>query len=215
MNKYLKEFFMWILIVFPLAYLYIIWESLPQQIATHFDISGKPNDWTNKNNIPYLIAGMNIGIYLTMLILPYIDPKKRIMEMGSKYISFRLLLSMLMTSISGYMLYTAVEGSVNFRLLIGIIAVFFALLGNYMQTLRPNYFFGIRSPWTLENNETWRKTHKLGGKLWILGGTMGLILSVIVTDNSLLGILFAIIVTVFVLVPFIYSYLEFKKNTQK
>jgi len=212
MNRTIKEIIMWVLISISFLYLYYVWGDLPQKVATHYDLTGNPNGWTDKNYMPLLIGGMNLGTYLIMILLPYFDPKKKIEQMGEKYNSLRILMSLLMTAISIYMLYITITGIVNLRLMIGIIAVFFALMGNYMQTLRPNYFFGIRSPWTLENDETWRKTHRFGGRLWMVGGIIGLVLSILVTNNnSLLGILFAIIVTVFVLLPFIYSYLEFRK----
>ena len=212
MNRTIKEIIMWVLISISFLYLYYVWGDLPQKVATHYDLMGNPNGWTDKNYMPLLIGGMNLGSYLIMILLPYFDPKKKIEQMGEKYNSLRILMSLLMTAISIYMLYITITGIVNLRLMIGIIAVFFALMGNYMQTLRPNYFFGIRSPWTLENDETWRKTHRFGGRLWMVGGIIGLVLSILITNNnSLLGILFAIIVTVFVLLPFIYSYLEFRK----
>lgn len=212
MNRTIKEIIMWVLISISFLYLYYVWGDLPQKVATHYDLMGNPNGWTDKNYMPLLIGGMNLGSYLIMILLPYFDPKKKIEQMGEKYNSLRILMSLLMTAISIYMLYITITGIVNLRLMIGIIAVFFALMGNYMQTLRPNYFFGIRSPWTLENDETWRKTHRFVGRLWMVGGIISLVLSILITNNnSLLGILFAIIVTVFVLLPFIYSYLEFRK----
>ena len=212
MNRTIKEIIMWVLISISFLYLYYVWGDLPQKVATHYNLMGNPNGWTDKNYMPLLIGGMNLGSYLIMILLPYFDPKKKIEQMGEKYNSLRILMSLLMTAISIYMLYITITGIVNLRLMIGIIAVFFALMGNYMQTLRPNYFFGIRSPWTLENDETWRKTHRFVGRLWMVGGIISLVLSILITNNnSLLGILFAIIVTVFVLLPFIYSYLEFRK----
>lgn len=212
MNRTIKEIIMWILMVISFAYLIFVWNELPQKVATHFDLSGNPNGWTDKNYMPLLIGGMNFGTYILMILLPFLDPKKKIELMAEKYNSLRVLMSLLMTAISIYMLYISITGIVNLRLMIGIIAVFFSLMGNYMQTLRPNYFYGIRSPWTLENDETWRKTHRFGGRLWMVGGIIGFLLTIFITNNNvLLGILFAIIVTIFILLPYIYSYIEFKK----
>ena len=212
MNRTIKEIIMWILMIISFAYLIFAWNELPQKVATHFDLSGNPNGWTDKNYMPLLIGGMNFGTYILMILLPFLDPKKKIELMAEKYNSLRVLMSLLMTAISIYMLYISTTGIVNLRLMIGIIAVFFSLMGNYMQTLRPNYFYGIRSPWTLENDETWRKTHRFGGRLWMVGGIIGFLLTIFITNNNvLLGILFAIIVTIFILLPYIYSYIEFKK----
>jgi len=44
------------------------------------------------------------------------------------------------------------------------------LLGNVMGQVRHNYFVGIRTPWTLADEEVWRRTHRMGGRLFVLGG---------------------------------------------
>ena len=77
--------------------------------------------------------------------------------------------------------------------------------------MKPNYFIGIRTPWTLENEETWRKTHKLGGKLWLIGGLLTILLAFVAKSNSFLAISFGTITAIETLVPIIYSYVEFKK----
>jgi uncharacterized membrane protein len=86
------------------------------------------------------------------------------------------------------------------------------MLGNYFQTVRPNYFIGIRTPWTLENEQTWKKTHRLGGRLWMAGGILIVFISFIIRSNNALAITFAIILSVMVIVPIVYSYIEFQKE---
>ena len=83
-------------------------------------------------------------------------------------------------------------------------------LGNYFKTIKPNYFIGIRTPWTLENEEVWKKTHLFGGKLWFIGGLLIFILSLIIPDNYSFYVLITVTVIISIL-PIIYSYLEFKK----
>src|SRR5262249_49354304 len=55
------------------------------------------------------------------------------------------------------------------RVIVWCILLLLAIPGNYLPNLRPNYFVGTRTPWTLENVETWRATHRLGGKLMFFG----------------------------------------------
>ena len=195
----------------PFIYLWLIWNSLPPQIATHFDFGGDPNGWTDKNNLIYLLGGLGIGTYLIMLFIPIFDPKKKIEQMGEKYYSLRLLMTFFMTAISFYILYKGHSNKTNPGLIIGFLGLFFAILGNYLQTVKPNYFIGIRTPWTLENEQTWKSTHRLGGRIWMAGGLFIVILSIIMENNSLLWIAFGIITGVIVMVPVVYSYFEFKK----
>jgi uncharacterized membrane protein len=50
-----------------------------------------------------------------------------------------------------------------------------AVLGNYLGKVRKNYFVGIRTPRTLANDEVWARTHRLGARLFSLGGLLILV----------------------------------------
>jgi len=211
MNKFLKELILWILTIIPFIYLAMVWKNLPVQVPTHFDLAGNPNDWSEKTSLPYIIGSMGIGSYLLMLFIPYFDPKKKIDQMGEKYYSLRLMMTLFMSALSFYLLYVSNKGVINPNLLIALIGAFYVVLGNYLQTVKPNYFIGIRTPWTLENEETWRKTHRLGGKLWLIGGLITVLIAFIAKNNSLLAITFGTVTAVISIVPIIFSYLHFRK----
>ena len=211
MNKFLKEIILWILTIIPFIYLAMVWKNLPEQVATHFDLAGNPNDWSKKTDLPYIIGAMGIGSYFLMLLIPYFDPKKKIDQMGEKYYSLRLMMTLFMSALSFYLLYVSNKGVINPNLLIALIGAFYVVLGNYLQTVKPNYFIGIRTPWTLENEETWRKTHRLGGKLWLVGGLITIFIAFVAKNNSLLAITFGTVTAVISIVPVIFSYLQFRK----
>jgi len=211
MNKYFKESILWILMLLPFVYLSTIWTELPARIPTHFDLGGNPNGWSDKNGLIYLLASLGIGTYLVMLLIPRFDPRKKIQQMGEKYYSLRVLMTIFMTLISVYILYSGNGNKINPNLLIGLIGAFYAVFGNYLQTVKPNYFIGFRTPWTLENEQTWKRTHRLAGHMWLLGGLLIVITSFTLNNNIALGIIFATITLIIVIVPVIYSYLEFKK----
>src|ERR1035437_8657153 len=212
MNKYLKESIFWILILIPFVYLTTIWSELPKVIPTHFDLSGNPNGWSDKNGLIILIGLLEIGTYLLMLFIPFFDPKKKIQQMGDKYYSLRLLMTFFMSALSVYILYAGNGTKIRPAVLIALIGAFDAVFGNYLQTVKPNYFIGIRTPWTLENEQTWRSTHRMAGRMWMAGGLLIMIMSLALNSNVELGILFAIVTVIIVLVPIIYSYKQFKKT---
>jgi len=89
----------------------------------------------------------------------------------------------------------------------------FALLGNNMYNLQPNYFAGLRLPWTLENEDNWKKTHHLAGRLWFFGGIffagMALLLNI-----EWLSYASIVILSVLVLIPVFYSYNLYRKQTK-
>jgi uncharacterized membrane protein len=214
MNKYFKELIMWVLIAIPFIYMATIWKTLPAVVPTHFGLDGTPNGWSDKTSLPYMIGGLGIGSYLLMLLIPYFDPKNKMAQMGDKYYSIRLLMTVFISALSTYILYVSNKGNINPNLLIALIGAFYVVLGNYLQSVKPNYFIGIRTPWTLENEETWRKTHRLGGRLWLVGGLVTILIAFFTKNNTFLGISFGIVTAIVTLIPIIYSYIEFKKIHQ-
>jgi uncharacterized membrane protein len=91
-----------------------------------------------------------------------------------------------------------------------LIGLLFMALGNYFKVIKQNYFLGIKTPWTLESEEVWKLTHILAGKLWIIGGLLITILSLILPENVNFYI-FMTITAIISLVPIVYSNLIFKK----
>lgn len=215
MNKYLKESIFLVFILLPLVYLTTIWNYLPLVVPTHFDLSGNPNGWTDKNDLIYLIGGMGIGTYILMFLVPKFDPKGKIKQMGDKYFSFRLLMTIFMSLLSIYILYTGASKKINTNLMFSLIGALFAVMGNYFQAIKPNYFIGIRTPWTLESPDIWKKTHRLAGRLWMIGGVLIIIISFLIKNNLALGITFGSITAIIVLIPLIFSFTEFQKTHLK
>ena len=89
--------------------------------------------------------------------------------------------------------------------------VLFIILRNYFKTLKPNYFIGIRTPWTLKNDKVWKATHILTGKIWLIGGLLVVFIGLILNEELNL-ILFLIITVLIIFIPVVYSYLEFMKE---
>ena len=215
MDKFLKRI-VWLIIIVPAVYLAIIWNKMPQMIATHFDINGDANKFSTKKEfliflrIMILVSG---GIYLILTNIYRIDPKKYAAD--NKYRLQRLAFAVVvfMTAISLMVIYAGVHGKVrlNIRYLFALMGLLWAIVGNYMHNIKPNYFAGFRLPWTLENEDNWKKTHLLAGKLWFAGGLLITIICLIVPQKFVLLIWF-IILAPMVFVPTIYSYVLYKKQ---
>ena len=101
----------------------------------------------------------------------------------------------------------------NARILFPAIFLLMAYLGNLFNNLKPNYFVGVRTPWTLENEVVWKKTHQLAGRLWLGGGVLLAILT-FATDGITAEIIFGIGVATLVLIPIIYSYIYYQKTAK-
>jgi uncharacterized membrane protein len=98
------------------------------------------------------------------------------------------------------------------RMLIPLLGLMLAVMGNYMINIKPNYFVGIRIPWALNSEYNWRKTHQLGGKVWFVGGLLILIMGVFFPLEAI-EILFVSTIILMVLIPSVYSFMIFKKES--
>ncbi|MDE3211609.1 MAG: SdpI family protein, partial [Bacteroidota bacterium] len=122
---------------------------------------------------------------------------------------------LLLCAINCFVIYSSKAGSGSIGgFLPVILGIFFAFLGNLMHSIKPNYFAGIRTPWTLESEETWRKTHQLGGKLWFAGGLV-LAVSGLLFPLATMKIVMPVVIAILVIWPIAYSYLYYKSIEKK
>ncbi len=204
-----KELPFIVLALLPFLYLAYIWNSLPEKVPMHWNGAGEIDRYGEKKELVLLLA-MLVGItYFIFLIIPKIDPKGKLQNMGNKLNTLRMALTVFMSGLAIFILYSVQQKSSNPQFIFVIIGLLFAFLGNYFKTIKPNYFIGIKTPWTLENEEVWKKTHLLGGKMWFIGGI--LMALTFVLPNDIQVYTFLGITAIITIVPVIYSYLEFKK----
>jgi uncharacterized membrane protein len=206
-----KPFALWLLCLIPLIYLGYLWTSLPEQVPTHFTAEG-PDRWSSRTSLIFMPGLLTPGICLLFLALPYLDPKGKLSQMGSKYTSLRFLLTLFFCLLSCYLLYISSTGTLaRPEILTALIGALFIVLGNYFQTVRPNYFLGLRTPWTLEDEEVWKSTHKMGGKLWLGAGILILLLS-FTLEKGLLDLAMPVIIIIMVVVPLVYSFVAYQRK---
>tara|TARA_Y100001935_G_scaffold255673_1_gene271537 strand:- start:116574 stop:117233 length:660 start_codon:yes stop_codon:yes gene_type:complete len=206
-----KEWFVPILLVIPFVVSIYLWDQLPDQVPIHFNIQGEADDWGPKWINAFLIPGIALTIYIFLLIIPVIDPKRRIVSAQKPVSAIRIFTTLFMIGIYGFVMAKTLEIDVDLGIYINIsVGVLILIIGNYMNTIKPNYFIGIRTPWTLENPEVWKKTHRIGSKLWVVGGLI-MILNAVFIPVSYSQIIFYITVALIALVPIVLSYIYFKK----
>ena len=215
MNKVLKRI-VWPIMAIPLIYLAIVWNKLPDKIATHFNYKGEADQFSDKKGFILLIgflAVLGISIYLLLANVYKIDPKKRAAENKGLLHNIGFAVAVFMAALSCIIIHTAVAGEtkLNIKYLFAPIGLLWALIGNYMHNIKPNYFAGFRLPWTLENEENWKLTHRLASKLWFAGGLAIAFISIFASMMASLISLFAI-GAVMTVIPIIYSYRIYKKQ---
>lgn len=202
------------LVLLPFLYLALIWKQLPQQVPVHFNSAGEVDRYGDRTElllIPFLLPVLT---YVIFLMVPYLDPKGKIQKMGNKYHSLKFFLIAIMSLLALYILYSAKNGSLaNGNLLFLLFGLLYLVLGHYFKTIEPNYFIGIRTPWTLESESVWKKTHRSAGKLWLVGGLL-VIGSSLVLDAPWHLWAFLAITLVLALVPMVQSFLLHKQEKE-
>ncbi|MBO5346682.1 MAG: SdpI family protein [Lachnospiraceae bacterium] len=188
---------------------------MPDTIPTHFGPSGEPDAWGSKFTVLLYPA---ILVLVTVLAVPMIklDPKQVNYERFSKYYyNFFLGFALFFLAIEAANIAIAMGAVINVGSIICfMVGVLMFFVGNMMPKIKQNFFFGIKTPWALTDEENWFKTHRLGGKTFAVGG-IAIMIAAFIPGESKIWILLAVVL-VMVFVPFVYSYLIFKrKNNAK
>jgi uncharacterized membrane protein len=210
--KLKKEFPILAIVTLPFIYLAYIWKELPNKVPMHWNIKGEIDRYGDKSELIIIPLLLPLLVYIIFLVVPKIDPKNKLNKMGNKLQTIKFFLTTFMSILALFIIYTAKnESFTNPNYIILLIGVLFIILGNYFKTIKPNYFIGIRTPWTLENETVWKKTHELGGKLWFLGGII-VVLSSLLLFKKQNFTLFLIITGIITIIPIVYSYITFKNE---
>ena len=200
-----------LLVAVPFAYLGAIWNDLPEQVPLHWNLQGEVDRWGSRSELWLIPVVTTLLIYVLFLVIPLIDPKKRLGEMGSKYGQLKFLMVAFMSALAVVILFMARSGEkVSATPVLVVVGLLVTVLGNYMKTVRPNYFIGIRTPWTLESPEVWNKTHQLAGKLWFLGGVLMVAVALLFEGATQFGMVLSIALAI-TLIPLIYSYMAYRR----
>ncbi len=212
------NYIIWPILVAPLAYLAAVWQKLPEKVPMHYNIRGEVDRYGNRKELLFLLIGMfalNIGLYFLLTNLDRIDPKRKYNANNKQKLQrMAIAVCLFMSAITCYILYTSSAGHTSLKpnFIVIIVGILLAVLGNYMYNIKPNYFAGLRLPWTLQSDSNWKKTHLLAGKLWFTGGLLIAIAGLLLPSKALF-IFLIIAVALLVIVPVVYSYREYKKES--
>ena len=203
----------WIL---PAAYLFFTYALLPAAVPIHYDLHGKVNGYCTKPEFVLFVGFMMLVsaiVYPLLKFLPLIDPKKQVKFGLATFQKLALGLVIFLTTISLIIIFAAIhEGFAISKILLPAISLLLAFIGNLMNSIKPNYFAGIRTPWTLESDENWRVTHRLASKIWFAGGIILTVLTIIL-PQEIASVVFLVAVLAMALIPVVYSYVYFKLHS--
>lgn len=210
-KQYKKQLiFTSIVIILPIIIGLLIWNKLPDRVPTHFGIDGTPNGWSSKPFTVFGIPLIILTIHWVAVLATMADPKRK----GINPKVFRIVLWIIpavclyaMTSIYGPYLGLHMDITLVSMILSGLL---FIIIGNYLPKSRQNYTVGIKLPWTLNDEDNWNKTHRLGGKLYMICGLLMILSGLFLKNQSAYILIGIVIISNLILV--LYSYILYKND---
>ncbi|GAA4742307.1 SdpI family protein [Flavisolibacter ginsenosidimutans] len=214
MKKNLLPWIVVLVALLPAVYLLLIWPSMPQTVPVHFGADMKPDRLGDKDELwltTGILAVVSIVVYFLLINLHRFDPKRKDAAQSATFQKLAGGTVIFIAALNFLILNSAKGGTTIQSFLFPLLGLMFAFIGNYMNHIKPNYFAGIRLPWTLNNDENWRRTHQLGGKLWFAGGLLIAVVCLFLKPPASF-IFFIVVIVVMVFIPVVYSYRLYKKG---
>ena len=207
-RKHLKLLIITSLItLLPLFAGLILWDRLPAQMPTHWNMAWEVDGWSSKAFAVFGLPLMLLGFQWLCLLATAADPKRE--NHPQKVVQLVLWIIPVLSVLLHTLTYAAALGKqVQMEVILPVFfGLLFSIIGNYMPKCRQNYTIGIKIPWTLNSEENWNRTHRFAGWVWTFGGL------VILLTGFFGGFWFFLPLTLLmVLAPIVYSGLLYRKG---
>jgi uncharacterized membrane protein len=195
------------------------WIQLPPdaQIPIHWGADGQVDGWADKTVGLLLLPALTAGVAIMFAVIPRIEPRRQNLERSATaYRAIWIGVMLLLLGLQVLAVAAAMGAQFDMTRLVFVgTGALFIVIGNYLPKVRPNYLVGIRTPWTLASDVSWTRTHRIGGRLFVIEGIVMILLGLVgVTGVALVGALIAGIVVLLV-VTFAYSYQVWKADPEK
>ena len=156
-----------LVILGALAFSVAVWGRLPERMPVHWGLNGEVDRYGSRTQAAFFFPALMLLVWLLMRFLPRIDPRRaNYAKFGDTYDllvnSFVTLFAVMHVALLGAALGWPVSME---RVVPALIGLQFIILGNALPRARPNWWFGIRTPWTLSSDRVWTRTHRVGGYL--------------------------------------------------
>lgn len=201
----------WVLFIIAITVACIALPNLPEKIPIHFNMAGEIDNYGNKYMV--FFAPMLILLFQVIAeISRHIDPKKDNYDIFKNYYyQIIFLIGFVMLVMQGITIAAAFGKNVHISTIMPIIVgILFTFIGNMMPKFKHNYTVGIRTSWTLANEQVWYETHRFAGKVWVLGGLLVALIAFLPTPWKLIA--FFTVIILMVIMPIAFSYIRYKNK---
>ncbi len=189
---------------------------IDQQIAVHWNAAGEADRFGDKTFALWFMPAIVLGVAAIFSAVPFIEPRRgHLLQSSRLYVTGWIGTLIVMTVAHGFVVLTALGYELPVtQTIFALVGLFLAAIGNVLGKSQSNFFVGIRTPWTLSSNEAWDKTHRLAGRLWVLGGLAIAALTFAVEQAFAIYVLLGIVGTM-TLIPFVASYFYWRSASDK
>jgi len=193
----------------------LLWNQLPDQMASHWDVNDQVNGYMSKFWGVYMMPLITIVLFLLFLLIPNIDPLK------ANIAEFRGTFNLFIAFIIGFMVYIHALtlrwnlGYTNLgigKAMLPAMGILFFIIGSMLRKAKRNWFIGIRTPWTLSSDNVWDKTHQLGATLFMISGAIAVVGGFFGGVVAFWSIMIPVLGTTIFLV--VYSYVLYQRETK-
>ena len=155
----------------------LLWNQLPDQMASHWDANDQVNDYLPKFWGVFMMPLITLGMFVLFLVIPGIDPlKANISQFRETFNLFILFIVLFMLYVHGLTLAWSLGFSFKMSAaMLPMMGLLFIFIGYMLRQAKRNFFIGIRTPWTLSSDTVWNKTHQLGSILFMASGVLVLV----------------------------------------
>lgn len=183
-----------------------VYNQLPERVASHWAFDGTPNGWMSR--IAFVLFAPVLATFLSsvLVLAPNFDSRKGGFE--SHAASYWIVVNATLVFLAvGNIIVTGVNIGRNFRVewLGFCLGVYLITLGNVLTRVRPNGIFGVRTPWTLTSERSWRATQRVAGYGVVLVG-LATLAAMAMQPRSLAVVLLGGLISV-AAISIVYSYL--------
>lgn len=212
-NNKLKLIISSAIIILPILVGLVLWDKMPDRVATHWNVSGEVDGWSSKPFAVFFLPLLVLFLHWLCIFATSFDKKNQ--GQNKKAMSLVLWICPVVSLFASGLTYSHALGiEVNAMLLgMSLVGIVFIIIGNYMPKIKQNRTLGIKIPWTLKSEENWNATHRFCGKVWVIGGFLFIIGAFFGKIAAI--ILLAALLPILVITPMVYSYIYYKKEKKQ
>lgn len=196
-----------VILLLPMVVGLLLWNQLPEQVPFHWNAAGEVDGWSSRAVAVFVMPLIMLVIQWFCVIVTSLDPKHK--NVAGKPMTLVLWICPVMNILISTMMYAAALGyDLSIEIIMPLaMGAMFIVIGNYMPKCKRNYTIGVKVPWALEDEANWNATHRFAGWVWVAGGVVIMLTSLLGNAWVSMGAILPMAIA-----PIVYSYVYYRNH---